>query len=61
MVNYCSLPLEGDVHAYILNLKYNCKINFKISSVNFFKNLITNHDIMISNSELLLFTVIKTK
>lgn len=29
MVTYCSLPLEGDVHAYILYLKYSSKINFK--------------------------------
>lgn len=49
MVIYCSLPLEGDVPAYILNLKYNSKINFKRFSVHLFKNMITNLDIMMSN------------
>lgn len=36
MVTYCSRPLEGDVHAYILNLIYDSKINFKSFGVLFF-------------------------
>lgn len=55
MIIYCSPPLEGDVHAHILNLKYNSKINFKSVVVHLFKNMMTNHDVMTSNSDFYFF------